>query len=168
MYTYKMTTHCLLSQACGEHPYRPAYLPNFDKRSLTISRCMSIGAHCVPHCKILVGKEGPATLNQPSPHIFFEPADTTFVWFLAYWRIRAGCCPGCARDVLPLLQKTGCCPGYAREVLPLLADHMCVYTSSSGVLPRLRRRGVAPRSKNSKESTKFHRVGGSAQHINIR
>ena len=58
------------------------------------------------------------------------------------------------RGVAPA-KKTGCCPGYAREVLPLLADIW------------LRRRGVAPRSKNSKESTKFHRVGGSAQHINM-
>jgi len=58
------------------------------------------------------------------------------------------------RGVAPA-KKTGCCPGYAREVLPILADIW------------LRRRGVASRSKNSKESTKFHRVGGSAQHINI-
>ena len=50
---------------------------------------MSIGAHCIAHCKMLVGKERPATLYQTSPHIFFEPVDTTFVTFLAYWRMKA-------------------------------------------------------------------------------
>ena len=59
----------LLLHSRGGHPYRPAYLPNFDKRSLTISKCMSIGAHCIPHCKIMVGKERPAALNQTVMHI---------------------------------------------------------------------------------------------------
>ena len=40
-------------------------------------------------------------------------------------------------------------------------------SNTTGVLPRLRKRGVAPGSKNSTDSEKFQRVGGSAQHINI-
>ena len=79
IYTCKLTAPFLLLHSLGGHPYRPAYLPNFDKRSLTLFKCMSIGAHCIPHCNILVEKERPATLNHPSPHIFFEPVDTTFV-----------------------------------------------------------------------------------------
>ena len=67
---------------------------------------MSIGAHYVAHCKMLVGKERPATLYQPSPHIFFEPVHTTFVRFLAYWRMKAKVLPGCAREVLPLVADT--------------------------------------------------------------
>jgi hypothetical protein len=64
-----LTAPFLLLHSLGGHPYRPAYLPNFDKRSLTISKCMSIGAHCIPHCKIMVGKERPAALNQTVMHI---------------------------------------------------------------------------------------------------
>ena len=74
-----MTAPFLLLYFLERYPYRPDYLPNFDKRSLKISECMSIGAHCIPHCKMLVEQERPATLYQPSPHIFFEPVDTTFV-----------------------------------------------------------------------------------------
>jgi hypothetical protein len=74
--------------------------------NLTLSKCMSIGAHCITHCKMLVEKEKPATLYQPSPHILFEPEDNTFTRFLAYWRMQAGCCPRCAREVLPLVAGT--------------------------------------------------------------
>ena len=106
IYTCKVTCPFLVLHSRGGHPHRPAYLPNFEIRSLTLFKCMSIGAHCIPHCKMLVEQERPATLYQPSPHIFFKPVDTTFVWFLAYRRMKAGCCPECARKVLPLVADT--------------------------------------------------------------
>ena len=101
----------------GGHPYRPAYLPNFDKRSLTISKCMFIGAHCIPHCKILLGKERPATLNQTVMHICCNSS----------WKKKE---QGVAHAA-----HGGCCP--AKQIY-------AINTSSSKVLPRLRKRGVAP------------------------
>ena len=52
IYNYKLTSHFFLLHFLGWHPYRPAYLPNFAKRSPTI-----IGAHYIPHSKILTGKK---------------------------------------------------------------------------------------------------------------
>ena len=48
MYTYTLTTHCLLSHPLGKNPYRLAYLPNFETSTLTISKlCLSV--HTVFH-----------------------------------------------------------------------------------------------------------------------
>ena len=44
IYTCKLTCPCLVLHSRGGHPHRPAYLPNFEIRSLTLFKCMSIGA----------------------------------------------------------------------------------------------------------------------------
>ena len=91
-YTCRLTAPFLLLHSRGGHPYRPAYLPNFDKRSLTISKCMSIGAHCIPHCKILIGKERPATLNETVMHICCNSSWKKKKQGVAH-AAQGGCCP---------------------------------------------------------------------------
>ena len=44
-------------------------------------------------------------------------------------------------------EKSGVLPRLRKGGVAPPSRYMCIYTSSSGVLPRLRRRGVAPRSK---------------------
>ena len=90
--TYKLTAPFFLLHFLGGHPYRPAYLPNFDKRSVTMPTCMSIGAHCIPHCKILIGKERPAALNETVMHICCNRSWKKKEQEVAH-AAQGGCCP---------------------------------------------------------------------------
>ena len=51
-------------------------------------------------------------------------------------------CPGCATEVLPLQQKTGVAQAMQGRCCPSQQIHVDIYTSISGELSRLRKRGV--------------------------
>ena len=54
IYNCKLNTPCLVLHCRGGCPYRQAYLPSFDLRSRTLSKCMSIGTDCELHCRMKV------------------------------------------------------------------------------------------------------------------
>ena len=107
MYTYKMTTHCLLSQACGEHPYRPAYLPNFATTTLTTSKCISDKKPLYTTLQSPGGKKKQPTFDHKkrrasaSPHILFETKELPTHDLL----LTGECKQGVARDA-----QERCCP----------------------------------------------------------
>ena len=112
---------------------------------------MSIGAHCIPHCKMLVekGKAG-YSLSAIIAH-FLRACEH-------YLRMISSLVENESR-VLPEMRKKGVAPRNKNMCAYIHLVRTCCPRSARGVLPLV--------AKNSTESAKFLRVGGSAQHINI-
>ena len=106
MYTYKMTTHCLLSQACGEHPYRPAYLPNFATTTLTTSKCISNKATVYNIAKSWWKKKTAYFRSHSDEHQLLR----TFCSSLRNYLHMISCLLENASRVMPEMRKRGVAP----------------------------------------------------------